>query len=271
MEKIKETSQKKTSRIIGIIPARMAASRFPGKPLKNICGVPMIRHVIERSKLYNNWSYLAVATCDNNIKQYCDEIKFPCIITSKKHKRALDRVKEAVEKLPFKAKNNDIVLNVQGDEPMMRPDMITKTIKPFQKSHNVKGTILCMKIVDKEQYYNPDIVKVLHNLNNEIIYTSRSPVPYSKYFTPSLGAKRIYGIFAFKWNFLQKFSNLKESPLELKESCDSNRLYDNNLFQHVADYPYIDSFSVDSLKDLKKVEKFMKKDNFWKIYKNKIS
>ena len=139
----------------------------------------MLRHVIERSKLYKKWNYLAVATCDKEIKNYCDSIKFPCIITSKKHKRALDRVKEAIEKLPFKIKNNDIVLNVQGDEPMMRPDMISKTLEPFKKSIKVNATILCMQIVNNEQYLNPDIVKVLHNLKNEIIYTSRSPVPYS--------------------------------------------------------------------------------------------
>ena len=84
------------SKIIGIIPARMAASRFPGKPLKNICGIPMIRHVIERSKLYKKWDFLSVATCDKEIVQYCNSINFPVIMTSKKHKRALDRVQESV-------------------------------------------------------------------------------------------------------------------------------------------------------------------------------
>jgi len=258
------------TKIIGIIPARMAASRFPGKPLKNICGIPMLRHVIERSKLYKKWNYLAVATCDRVIANYCSKIDFPFILTSKKHKRALDRVQEAINKLTIKVKNNDIIINVQGDEPMMQPDMISKTLEPYKLFRNVNGTILCIKIIDKEQYYNPDIVKVVHNINDEILYTSRSPVPYCKKFDRKLGAKRIYGIFSFRWKFLKQFAALKESPLEKKESCDSNRLYDNNLHQHVANYKYIDSFSVDSLNDLKKVEKYIKKDRLWKKYSNKI-
>tara|TARA_B110000116_G_C16764287_1_gene550015 strand:+ start:829 stop:1623 length:795 start_codon:yes stop_codon:yes gene_type:complete len=263
-------SNKNKIKIIGIIPARMSASRFPGKPLKNICGIPMIRHVIERVKLYRNWSYLCVATCDKEIYEYCCSINFPVIMTSKKHKRALDRVKEAAENLHFKLRNEDIVINVQGDEPMLKPDMINAILKPYYMYKDTRASVLCMNIVSEEQYKNPDIVKVVHNLFDDIIYTSRSPIPYSKKFDEKLGAKRIYGIFSFKWRFLKVFSSLKESPLEIKESCDSNRLYDNKLNQKVSNYRYFDSFSVDSINDLKKVEKFMINDKLWLKYNKKL-
>ena len=93
-------------KIIGIIPARLAATRFPNKPLKNICGVPMLQHVFERSKLYKNWTYLAIATCDKKIHDFSKKNKYPSIQTSNKHTRCLDRVYEATKKNTKKIKNS---------------------------------------------------------------------------------------------------------------------------------------------------------------------
>jgi 3-deoxy-manno-octulosonate cytidylyltransferase (CMP-KDO synthetase) len=254
------------TKIIGVIPARMGSSRFPGKPLFPIAGMPMLEHVWHRAKMYEKWDELLIATCDIEIKEFADSKNIPCIMTSDEHERALDRVAEAIEKSNFQINENDIVLNVQGDEPMMRPDMISATVKPMIEDKDVDGVVLSMPIVDEEQFNDPNALKIIHNMNGDILYTSRAPIPYCKEWSLEVGAKRIYGIFGFKWGFLKRFTNMKESPLELVESCDSNRLYDNGLTQRVALYPYVDSFSVDAPEDAKKVEAYLDSDPYWRKY-----
>ena len=256
------------SKIFGFIPARMSASRFPGKPLHPICNMPMIHHVIHRAQMFKEWEDLYLTTCDKEIQEFGESIGIKVIMTSASHARALDRVAEAAEKCGHDIADNDIVLNVQGDEPMMRPGMIDATIKPMLDEKDVNGTILAMKIISEDQYYDPNTLKIINNRKGDILYTSRSPIPYCKEFSPEIGAMRIYGIFGFKWNFLKVFTNLKESPLELVESCDSNRLYDNGYTQRIAPYPYVESFAVDVPEDIIKVEKYMKKDSYWKKYKD---
>ena len=254
-------------KIIGVIPVRMGSSRFPGKPLFPIAGMPMLEHVWHRAKMYSNWHALFLATCDIEIKEFADSKNIPCIMTSNKHSRALDRVAEAIEKSNYKINADDIILNVQGDEPMRRPDMITATVQPMIHDSEIGGVVLSMPIVNKEQFNDPNALKIIHNMKGDILYTSRAPIPYCKEWSLSVGAKRIYGIFGFRWDFLQNFTKIPESPLELSESCDSNRLYDNGLTQRVAHYPYVDSFSVDVPEDAKKVEKYLKKDPYWGKYK----
>jgi 3-deoxy-manno-octulosonate cytidylyltransferase (CMP-KDO synthetase) len=253
-------------KIIGVVPARMSASRFPGKPLYPILGKPMIEHVFERARMYKKWDGLFLATCDEEIADFGRSKGYPVIMTSDKHTRALDRVAEAIKKCGIEVEANDLVINVQGDEPMMSPDMIAATVKPFNFRNDINGTMLSMDIIDEEQYTNPDILKVIHDLDNRVLYTSRSPIPYCKNFTPALGAKRIYGIFTFKWHFLKTFTSLPESPLEIKEACDSNRLYDNGYHQYVASYNYVPSFSVDSQSDIETVERHMLNDPLWGEY-----
>jgi 3-deoxy-manno-octulosonate cytidylyltransferase (CMP-KDO synthetase) len=123
-----------------------------------------------------------------------------------------------------------------------------------------------MEIVDEAQWRNPDTVKVLHDIKGDVVYTSRSPVPYCKRFPPKPTPRRIYGIFAFRSHFLQKFTSMPESPLELAESCDSNRIFDNGFKQRVAPYPHQPSFSVDSPSDIGQVEAHMKNDPLWGKY-----
>ena len=258
----------KNLKIIGVIPARMASSRFPGKPLHPICGRPMIEHVFERAKMFPEWDALYLATCDNEIREFGESKGYAVVMTSSSHVRALDRVAEAVEKCELDVAENDLVLNVQGDEPMLHPDMISATIKPIIKNQNVNGTILSMDIIDEDQYGNPDILKIIHDLSGRVLYTSREKIPYCApgKFSVDLGAKRIYGIFGFRWHFLKLFTNLAVSPLELREACDSNRLYDHGHHQYIAPFPYTPSFSVDSAEDSRKVEDFMVGDPLWGTY-----
>lgn len=253
-------------KIIGVIPARMGSGRFPGKPLFKIAGMPMIEHVWHIANMYKKWDDLIVATCDNEIKDYAESKNIPCVMTSDKHVRALDRVAEAIEKIDYDVADDDIVLNVQADEPMLRPDMIAATVKPMIDDQDVKGVVLAMPIVDEDQFYDPNTLKIIHNIQGDILYTSRAPIPYCKKWTLGHESKRIYGIFGFEWGFLKKFTRIPESPLELVEACDSNRLYDNGLTQRMAIYPYVDSFAVDTPEDAEKVEEYIKEDLYWGKY-----
>ena len=253
----KTSSNKVKDRIFGFIPARMAATRFPNKPLKKIMGIPMIEHVYERSKLFKNWKNLFLTTCDIEIKKFCSIKKIPVIMTSKKHKRCLDRVYEAASKVKG-IKDKDIIVCVQGDEPMMKTEMIENVLKPIYKNKKIDATVLAMDIVEESQFKDKNAVKIIHKTSGEVLYTSRSPIPYTENFSKKTKAKRIYGIFAFRWHSLKKFYFTKPSFLEVSESCDSNRICDNYGGQFIAKQKYEDSFSVDTEKDLKKVEKYLK-------------
>jgi len=253
---------------IGIIPARMAASRFPGKPLYPILGRPMIEHVYCRAQMYQGWDELVLATCDKEIADFATSKGYPVIMTGAHHTRALDRVAEAAMKLNGMLDDNDIVVNVQGDEPMMVPKMIEAVIAPLKENSAIPGTILAMHIIEEAIWRNPDTVKIIHNDQGEVLYTTRMPVPYCKgEFTPELGARRIYGIFAFRWKYLKAFTNHPETRLEQLEACDSNRILDMPFRQYIVAYPYIESFSVDSPNDIALVEKYMVSDKYWALYK----
>ena len=256
------------NKIIGIIPARMRASRFPGKPLKKILNFTMLEHVYIRAKLLNSWNLLLVATCDKEIFDFCKLKKIPCIMTSNKHVRCLDRVYEAANKINLKLKNSDIVVCVQGDEPLLTSDMIKRTISVVHQNKKALGSVFAMDIIHKKQFYDKNIVKIIHDLKGEVLYTSRSPIPYCEKFNRKIKAKRVGGIFAFKWFFLKKFTKTKESFLEKIEACDSNRICDNGRGQFIAQYPFKPFYSVDCPQDLKNVIKQMKKDKNYKRYKN---
>jgi 3-deoxy-manno-octulosonate cytidylyltransferase (CMP-KDO synthetase) len=253
-------------KVIGIIPARMAASRFPGKPLKLIKGKPMIEHVFERAKMYKKWSMLSLATCDKEIKKFAKIKNYNCVMTSKKHTRCLDRVFEASNKLNEKPNNNDIIVCVQGDEPLLHPKMIESVVDPLLKNKKILSTVLAMDIIHYSQFINPNIVKIVHDLKGEVLFTSRSPIPYSKKLSRKMNAKRVGGIFAFRYFFLKRYFNLKPSPLEINEACDINRICDNGGGLYIASVKYRPYFSVDTIVDLRLVNKSMSNDVLWKKY-----
>ncbi len=246
----------------------MAASRFPGKPLFNIIDRPMLSHVWGRAKLFDKWDHLSIATCDNEIASVAEENDYKYMMTSTHHTRALDRVAEAAGKIDeFDLEDDDIIINVQGDEPMLHPEMLDALIDPMIKNQDIKGTILGMLIEEEEIWRNPDTVKLIHNDNWEVLYTSRAAIPYNNNkFSKELGARRIYGLFAFRWKYLKLFSAHPETRLEKLESCDSNRTLDMGFRQFVAPYPFVRSYSVDNLSDIKIVESYIKEDKYWGKY-----
>lgn len=257
---------KKSAKIYGVVPARMASSRFPGKPLHLICGRPMIEHVFLRARMYDRFQSLYLATCDEEIVKFGRSKKFPTVMTKDSHVRCLDRVAEAIDKCVADINENDVAVCVQGDEPMLHPEMIAAVVDPILNNDDVYCTMLAMPIIDEKQFLNPDTVKIIHNMQGDVLYTSRAPVPHSSRFHAQLGAKRVSGIFAFRWHFLKTFNQLPESPLELKESCDSNRIIDHGFKQRIAPYPYQAYFSVDSPQDIAAVEANMPKDPLWGQY-----
>ncbi len=247
-------------KIIGVVPARMAARRFPGKPLHPIAGRPLLEHCFLRGRLFDRWDGYYLATCDDEIRAFAEENGFPVIMTADTHTRALDRVAEATEKCGLDVAENDIVVCVQGDEPLLHPDMIEAVVTPFDEDPDVHGTVLAMPIVDEAQFLNPDIVKIVHDMKGDVLYTSRAPIPYCAKFSPELGAKRVGGIFGFRWHFLKWFAGQPESPLEIAESCDSNRICDNGYRQRIALVPHSRYLSVDHPADCPLVEAAMKDD-----------
>ena len=139
-------------KIVGVIPVRMASKRFPGKPLAKILGKPMVEHVFERARMFDSWSHLVVATCDDEISRYCKYKNYETIMTSPNHTRALDRVAEAALDKRFDLKPNDLVVCVQGDEPMLRPDMIKTVLEPLLK--NEKGVVeICAEHITQSTFY----------------------------------------------------------------------------------------------------------------------
>ena len=250
----------------GIVPARMGSSRFPGKPLHPIAGKPMIEHVYARAKLSWDWDILCIATCDEKIRDFAEDKGFPVVMTSDKHVRALDRVAEAYEILADPGEDDDIVVCVQGDEPLLAGDTISAVIEPFERDPQIDGTMLAVPITNETLYRNPDIVKIVHDLNGNVLYTSRQPIPHCDEFSPELGAMRVGGIFGFRWHMLKWFTELPESPLERVESCDSNRICDNGRFQRIAPISARAYYSVDSPEDVDLVESAIADDPLWGRY-----
>jgi 3-deoxy-manno-octulosonate cytidylyltransferase (CMP-KDO synthetase) len=258
---MKGTNQK----VIGIIPARMGSSRFPGKPLTKISGFPMIGHIYLRSLISKKIDSLYVATCDDEIKEYCESIGAEVLMTNNQHTRALDRVAEAATQI-VNGEDNPIILNIQGDEPLICPQVIEELIDEFE-NNTIKSALLATPIKSKKIFENPDTVKLVISESGYMAYSSRASIPYQKNIENIESAYRIAGLFAFRFQELLKFTSLPESPLEIIESCDVNRMIDNDMQVKVSIVEIEDYYSVDSPSDVSLVESAMVNDSFYKIYK----
>jgi len=224
----------------------------------------MLEHVFQRAKLYKCWDHLVIATCDQEIEQFSKKKGFPVVMTGSHHTRALDRVAEGCEKLDVELSEQDIVVCVQGDEPMMRPDMIDAVVAPLLEDSSIPSMILAMHITEESIWRNTDTVKIIHNAEGEVLYTSRAPLPYTKTgFSSELMARRIGGIFSFRMEYLKAFTSHPETRLEQLEACDNNRILDMPFRQHIAPYPSVPFYSVDSASDIKLVEDNMLSDEYW--------
>jgi 3-deoxy-manno-octulosonate cytidylyltransferase (CMP-KDO synthetase) len=244
-----------------IIPARMGSSRFPGKPLINILGLPMVIHVWFRCKMSKEVDEVYIATCDKKIQDICLKYGAKVIMTSKKHKMCMDRVVEASKKI--KAKN---IITVQGDEPLIQPkdiDLIAKKLKKIGKNETIN---LIQKIKLDKEINDPNRVKVVLNKKKEIIYISRETIPSRKLNKEFKSYYKLGNVYAMKKSFLKIYSNLKASNLEMIESIDMNRIIDYN-YKLKSLLSNSNLVSIDVPKDKKTVIKLMKKDHTFFRYK----
>jgi len=206
-------------KIAAIIPARMAATRFPGKPLAPILGLPMIEHVRRRVSLCDALDEVIVATCDETIKDVVEAAGGRVVITSDKHERCTDRIAEAAT-----GTDADIVINVQGDEPLVTPQMMGEVAGPLLDDEELPSVNLVTRIVDVEEYENPNAPKVVTNRLGDLLYISRESIPSRKKAgTDDYIKLKQLGIIAFRSDFLQIFAKLEPTPLEKIESVDMLR------------------------------------------------
>jgi 3-deoxy-manno-octulosonate cytidylyltransferase (CMP-KDO synthetase) len=210
--------------VLGIIPARMDSSRFPGKPMAKIAGMPMIEHCFHRTRLSDGICSTYVATCDKEIYDHIVKIGGKAVMTSNKHTRATTRTAEAIEKVEEKNKELiDVVVMVQGDEPLVQPETISEVLAHFLDS-KVNIVNIMSRITKEAHFKDVNNVKVVVDKNNDALYFSREAIPSSWHGTKSLPMFMQTGIIAFRRDALLEFNALSETPLEVIESIDMNRV-----------------------------------------------
>lgn len=257
-------------KIVGIIPARMASSRFPGKPLSKILGIPMVGHVYFRAKMSRILDEVYVATCDKKIADYVKSIGGGVVMTASTHDRASDRIAEALLKIEKETeKNIDIVVMLQGDEPMVYPEMIDEAIEPMVEDKEILVTNLMAPLKSKMEHEDPNEVKVVVDKNNFALYFSREPIPSRKKGAKEVSMYKQVCIIPFKRDFLIRFNNLSPTPLEIVESVDMLRILEHGYKVKMV-LTKFETYSVDTVEDLRQVEKLMKKDRLMKLYRNNI-
>lgn len=251
-------------KIVAIIPVRMASTRFPGKPLASIMGLPMVEHVRRRVGLCKDVSRVVVATCDVEIREAVKRFGGEVVMTSDKHERCTERVAEAAASL-----DADIVVNVQGDEPLIMPHMIFELVKPMLGTGACECANLVSPITDDEESANPNVVKTVFDLKKNILYFSREPIPSSKKAKEHFKRYKQLGIIAFSKSMLLRYVSLRMTPIEITESIDMMRLLEHG-YSIKAVVTEGASCGVDTPEDLKKAEVLMKKDIILKEYLRSI-
>lgn len=252
--------------IIGIIPARLASSRLPNKPMADILSMPMIGHVYLRCKLSDRLDEVYVATCDEQIKQYIESIGGKAIMTADTHERASDRTAEALLKIENDTqKKVDIVVMIQGDEPMVTPEMISAAVEPLLNDPALNITNLMAEMKTIEEHEDPAEVKVVVDRNNFAMYFSREPIPSRKKGAVNIPMLKQVCIIPFRRDFLLEYNSMEQTPLEIIESVDMNRLLENDIKIKMV-LRYEETYSVDTSADLENVNRKMKNDPLLKRY-----
>jgi len=244
-------------KIIGIIPARYASTRFPGKPLVDIGGKSMIQRVYEQAKKSRSLSDVIVATDDVRIEEHVKSFSGNVIMTSDLHQSGTDRCFEAIKKYSPSA---DIVINIQGDEPFIHPEQIDLIASCFEDEKAQIATLV-KKINADSELFNVNTPKVILNKDQEAVYFSRQPIPFirGKETAEWLKEYRFYkhiGIYAYRTNILAEITALEQSSLELAEALEQLRWIENGykIKVKITDF---ESIAIDTPDDLKKLAEFL--------------
>lgn len=240
---------------VGIIPARYQSTRFPGKPLAKICGKPMIEWVYKRAANCRRFSSLIVATDDERIFETVSSFGGSCVLTPKDIPSGTDRIALAAKNLDC-----DIIINIQGDEPLIEPLPLEALIDLFQQDNELKMATLITPLTIEEELKNPNIVKVVIDKENFCLYFSRSPVPYLREikFNEFSFYKHI-GIYGYRKDYLLKFASTPPQKLEKAESLEQLRALETGVKIKAEKVEKWRGISVDTPEDIKKAEDEIKK------------
>lgn len=252
----------------GIIPARMGSSRYPGKPLEKILGMPMIGHVYRRTKLSKLLDEVYIVTPDKKIADYAASIGARSVMGRNDHPGCSDITAEALLKIETEiGKQIDVVVMIQGDEPMITPEMIDMAVEPFNIDESIEVLNLMAPIRSEEEHNDPNCPKVVVDQNNYALYFSREPIPSKKKWDGTR-ERKLYKqvcIISFRRNFLLQYNLWAPTPLERIESIDMNRVLECGHKVKMV-YEEIETYSVDTPSDLEKVEQRMSNDPLVKTY-----
>jgi 3-deoxy-manno-octulosonate cytidylyltransferase (CMP-KDO synthetase) len=208
----------------------MGSSRFPGKPMADIMGMPMIGHVYKRVKMCELLDEVYVATCDEEIYDYVESIGGKAVMTSDCHERCSDRCAEAMLKIEESTgRKCDIMVMVQGDEPLTHPDMIHEAMTPMLNDRSIKITNLAGKIQSIEEFESPNEVKAVMDLEMNALYFSREPIPSRKKFDGTVPMYKQVPVIPFTRDFLLEYNAMEPTPLEIIESVDMMRVLENGI------------------------------------------
>lgn len=248
--------QKEKRDVVAIIPARYESNRFPGKPLATIAGKPMIQHVVERANAVGMLSRVVVATDDQRIADCVAAFGGEYVMTRKNHVSGSDRLAEAAEKIGIS--EHDIVVNIQGDQPLFPAEVVEQVAKPLLDDPALPMSTLIYKIVRKEEITDPNHVKTVFDRNNNALYFSRSPIPFQRNpeEAPSPTYYKHLGFYAYRKGFLLTFVALPEGEWERFEKLEQLRALEYGYTIRVTLTEH-DSIEVDTPEDLQRVEEFL--------------
>ena len=237
---------------LGVIPARYAAQRFPGKPLARIAGKSLVQRVYEQAAKAKRLDKVVVATEDTRILEAVEAFGGDAMLTSPECATGTDRVAEVARAIEC-----DLVLNIQGDEPLMRPEMIDQLVEGMQGDAGCVMGTLARKITAADQLTNPNVVKVVVAGNGHALYFSRSQIPFVREPGEATSFYKHLGIYAYRREFLMKFVQLPASDLEKAEKLEQLRALENGYAIRVWITPH-DSIGVDRPEDVELVEEILR-------------
>ena len=239
-------------KFLGIIPARYASSRLPGKPLADINGKTMLEHVYRRALISDVFFRIIIATDDKRIYEAAEKFGAEAAMTREDHPNGTSRAAEIASAI-----DTDYVINIQGDEPMLDPRLLRELADGIAADESADSATACMEITDEEDINNPNIVKVARALNGRALYFSRSPLPYRREATGCKIYEHI-GIYAYKKDFLMKLITLPNTPLQQTESLEQLKILEHGYSMAVIPTKYpSEGPNINTPEDLELVRKIL--------------
>ncbi|HWY68533.1 MAG TPA: 3-deoxy-manno-octulosonate cytidylyltransferase [Terriglobales bacterium] len=237
-------------RALAIIPARLASTRLPRKVLREIAGRPMLAHVVEAARQCPQLSDVIVATDSDEVLSVCKKNGWRAEMTSPTHRSGTDRMWEVAQRIAA-----DVYLNVQGDEPLARPEHISALLAPMKDARVMVSTVKTP--CSSADVNNPNAVKVVTDLAGRALYFTRATVPFDRDNTGAVKRFKHLGFYGYRREALEKFCSWPESELERSERLEQLRFLDHGVEIYVAETPY-DTVGIDTEEDLKRVEQILK-------------